>query len=74
MAKTEKIVIKFRDGKISCKGNASNHHTWLACQKLNLNEVESTRPMRVKAFVKKFVRCVKFALSSKDENLKIVAR
>lgn len=68
----EKIVIKFKYDKkhgchrISCKGNASNEHIWVACQKLNLNEVEPTKFKKIKHTVKKFIKCLKFALSKEE--------
>ena len=66
----EKIVIKFKHNEIICKGNASNEHIWLACQKLNLNEVEPTNAMKAMRFVKKFIRCLKYAFSKESEPTK----
>lgn len=63
----EKIVIKFKHGRVIVQGHASNRHTWLASQKLNLNEVEPTRWMKIKRFVKKFIRCCKYALTPEVE-------
>ncbi len=65
--KAEKITIKFKNGWISCVGNASNEHTWLACQKLNLNEVEPTAAMKAKRSLKRFFKALRFALSSEGE-------
>ena len=60
----ETIKIKFKNGRVTAVGNASDEHIWLACQKLNLNEVEPTRFKKLKRFIKKFIRCAKYALSS----------
>lgn len=70
----KKIVFNFTTGKVTTYGAVEERHLDIAKAKLHFREVEPCRFDKLKRKVKKFFRCLTYALSSKEPPKHIVLR
>jgi hypothetical protein len=69
----KKITVKFKNGKITAKGDVDVYHIQLAAQKLRNREVELPLAIKTARFIKRFVKSIKHS-SPREQHITVVAK